>query len=361
MSVTVFHECEIPQYVETELDRLHGSLYASLRHLRVVGLDSGAHTYVRRLEDETACVLIYRVEGEAVQVLTQVLDLSAEELNHFADFIFERHAQVKTITLPAVSVERTTLGRPHYARLYKYDVVSDVPATPDLFNKQLGKSVRRELRRSADRLAKDHPDLEITFEDGADCSETDVREILALSRERIESKTETWAYSGSETDNIVTFLRQGGFVCIARIGGKVCGGQICYRFGDHFTLKACGYDTRYSAYSLGFLLCYQGMLECIRRGAKRIFLGFIVYDYKLWLKGKPRRLDRVVLYRSRAQQLARVPAIAVDFIAFHKEELLARARKASHAKGRLAQSLRVLRSMLRVAKRAGRLLRPGWR
>lgn len=343
-------EQAIPDFAEGELDRLYGSDFTSLRFLRLKGEAEGASTYV---SGNGNTVLLYRQEGNTVRVLTYVLELSAAQVSDFSDFIFQRYPAAAKILFQAVALEASRVSYPSYSRIYRSDVVLDPVPAADQYEGRLGKSVRKSLRYYANRLKREHPDFDLQVYDEANFNEADVREILALSRARIEEKTETWQYSARAIEDMITLLRQGGMVCVARIGGRLCGGNICYRFGDSYSFQSCGYDQRYAAYRLGLYLCYVGIVEAIRRKARRISLGFMVYDYKLWLGGTARRLDRVVIYRSRLAQLADGPANMADYWNSNLREAFAHARLASHRKDRLGLCLRAARNALRRVKSLG--------
>jgi hypothetical protein len=342
-------EQAIPDFAERELDRLYGSDFSSVRHLRLRGEDAGASTYV---SGDGNTVLIYRKEADTVQLLTYVLQLSAAQVNDFAEFIFERYSGIGKILFPAVALETSQVNYPNYSRIYRSDVVIDPVPAEEQYEERLSRNVRKNLRYYANRLKREHPDFDLQVYDETNFSEADVSEILALSRARIEDKTETWQYSAGAVEDMITLLRQGGMVCVARIDGRLCGGSICYRFGDSYSFQSCGYDPRYAAYRLGYYLCYLGNVEAIRRNARRISLGFMVYEYKLWLGGTARRLDRVAIYRGRLAQLADGPANMADYWNSNLREVFAHARLASHRKDWLGLCLRGARGTLRRLKGA---------
>jgi hypothetical protein len=350
-------ENQIPDFAEHELDRLYGSVHASLRYLRLRGEEQGASTYVQGPQGRRATVLIFRVEGALVRVLTYNLALSAEETNEFADFVFARYPGVSRILFPAVGLDAKNLRKPRYTSPHRSDVVIDPAPELALYAGTLGKAIRKNLNHKKNQLLRDFPDFELRVHDESSFSEAEVREILAFSRERIEGMGSSWNFSGEGTARLLTLLRQGGFVCVARIGGRVCGGCIYYRIGDSFTYEAGGQDERYSRYRLGFYLVYLGILEALRRKASRIHLGFMVYDYKLWLGGRTRKLDRLVIYRSRLGQLRDGPANLLHYLASNQREVLAYARLASHRKDLLGECLRVARTGLRTLKQVPKMMR----
>lgn len=102
--------------------------------------------------------------------------------------------------------------------------------------------------------------------------------------------------TGTYGAGLLRYLQKAG---VAVLDGKVCGGSLSFRLGDHYFALLNGYDTRYAKYSLGMLCCYLAMTEKIRRGASEAHLLWGRNPYKFKLLGVARDVANLDIYRSR--------------------------------------------------------------
>lgn len=298
------YENAIPPFVESELDRLYGGRYSSLIHFRIYGGLEDINTYVSRANGEVSAIFLFRRQEPNIQVLNEGMMVDGEDIRQFAEYVFAHYSEITTITFQAVEAANAQrLSRPYQRALCAEDTVMSSPGASRAYWESLGKSTRRNITRYTHRLKQSFPSFSFRFYEKEDASEQHIREIINLSRLRLLRKNDVSTLDEEETQRVIAIVKQYGLVCVAMIDEKICGGEIVFRFGQNVAFRVIAHDPQYDDYSLGFLIYFQTICECIDRGAKELNFGWGRYEYKYRLGGVQRDLYRLVVYRSRAHFL----------------------------------------------------------
>lgn len=297
------HDNQVPSFVDAELERLYGSIYASIGMFRFDGSLASASTYVVRTDGRVTTLLLYRREKNVVTVLNGSIALEQEEIDRFARTMFGRYRSVSVIAFNAI---RADIGRGAYpCQQYHYgeDIVVALPDSPTEYLASLGKNMRETVKRYMNRLKRTHPSFRFEVQIDGRADEQQIRELFRLHRARIENKNEVVKLDDAEIDGIIALARSRGMVTVATIGGKVCGGMVCWRAGDNYFMRTVAHDPQYDDAKLGTLCCYMTICECIARGGKAFHFspGRMIYKYRFL--GAEQYFDRIVLYRSRLHML----------------------------------------------------------
>ena len=86
--ITSIHENDVPEFAAAALDRLYGSLYASVRHLQLCNEYSPVpHTWVCYQQGEISGVLLFRIESARALVLTAMIMLSQAQADAFVRWL----------------------------------------------------------------------------------------------------------------------------------------------------------------------------------------------------------------------------------------------------------------------------------
>jgi hypothetical protein len=298
------YENDIPSFVEAELDRLYGSIFTSLPHIRIYGGPLGTiHTYVVRRGTKVITLLMFRREKGKVRVINEVIRLDEAAINRFADYIFATYKAVNVIAFKAIQTHVRRPAFPCQVVNALEDIVLSLPASAQEYLASLGKNTRRNIRRYMEKTKRAFPLFSFqAFEKGA-VSEQHVRDIISLNRARMAEKNKESPIDAEETSRIISLVRKCGLVGVATIDGRVCAGAISYRAGNNYFLSILAHDPAYDEYWLGILTCYLTVCECIARGGKEFHFLWGRYEYKFTLLAVQRDLDNLVVYRSPAQQL----------------------------------------------------------
>ncbi|TFW34374.1 GNAT family N-acetyltransferase [Massilia horti] len=293
------HEAPLPAFVEHELVRLYKNVFASLAHVRSLGLADQVRACVCRQAGQVTAVVLFWQHGGTVEVLSGALALRPPDVARFARAVFTTYRSAAVITFPAVRSAIVRLPFPFQRFNCLEDIVLDLPPSAEAYFASLGKNMRASLKRYQKRIATDFPDFRYTFHATDDISEQDVSAIVALSSARIASKNQASTHTGEKTRQLFRLVKECGVVLVARIDGRVCAGVICSEVGGNFFMHVVAHDPVYDDYRVGKVCCYLSICDAIARGAREYHFLWGRYEYKYRLLGQQRDFDRLVIYRSR--------------------------------------------------------------
>jgi hypothetical protein len=297
------YDSPLPSFIDSELERLHGNVFASLARLRSQGPLQRVSAYVVRRGGRVTTLLLFRRDGGTVHVLNEAIALGQAEIEDFSWTVFDSYGAVGAIAFPALDCRIARLPYPYQQFNSREDIVLELPATAEVYFAALGKNMRASLKRYQKKIAADFPGFGYAVHQGRDVSERQLAEIVALSCARIASKNQAPTHTDDKTAQLIRLVQACGVVLVATIDGRVCAGVICTQFGGNFFMHVVAHDPAYDDYRLGKLCCYFSICDAIARGAKEYHFLWGRQEYKYRLLGVQRDLDRVVVYRSRLSVL----------------------------------------------------------
>jgi hypothetical protein len=307
MHDTVHIECYengVPSFAGPEMERLYGHISSSLNQFRVYGgLTEQTNTYVVRKGNEVATILMFRREGERVEVINQSIKLSSEDIARFAQHIFAEYKTVNLISFHAIRTEALRLPFPYQSFGCTDDIVLTLPGTVNEYLASLGKNTRRNIKRYMDRLKRTFPSFRYDCHVGDAINEQHVRAIIGFNRARMAGKHKVSTIDRVEEERIVQLVKACGLIGVATIDDRICAGAIAYRCGENYFLYVIAHDPKYDGYWIGILCCYLTICECIARGGKAFHFYWGRYEYKFALGAIARQLDHIAIYRSYTQLL----------------------------------------------------------
>jgi hypothetical protein len=317
------YENEVPDFVETELERLYGNLFSSLPYLGIYGkLTQGTSTCVIRNDDEITTIFLFQLRGRHAKVINEGMKISAEELRLFSIYIFSEYKSVDFISFDAVMLPVEQIPWTHQRISRPCELVLELPDTEEEYLASLSKHFRTNIKRALTRLPAEHPSFRIDFYDAADVKESHIHSIIDLNKTRMGCVKKVYKREQDEVQRLTKLCKSLGLVGVMTIEGKVCGGSIGYRVGNSHFGGIISHEAKYDKYSLGTLCIFLCIRECIARGYKQFNFMSGNNDYKASLGGLPRDLENVLVYRSRAKFLLN-PDVAVKMLL---EKILGQAR-----------------------------------
>src|SRR6476661_7667474 len=112
ISITCYDN-DVPPFVAGEMDRLYGNIFSSLIEFSVYGWVAGTtSTYVVSRGGQIVTLLLFKRSHGRVQVLNESIHLSAEDIQRFADFAFQRYPDVQAISFKAIETEEGEISFP---------------------------------------------------------------------------------------------------------------------------------------------------------------------------------------------------------------------------------------------------------
>lgn len=303
---TFCYESEIPAFVEAELERLYGNFFSTLIKFKGLGSLENLSSYVVFAEGRIKTLFLFRRVGRSVQVLNEVIELNPEEVRHFADTMFALHPRAQLVSFHAVQLTQFDCDRPfqHYNCLE--NIVLSLPETGADYFARLGKSTRKTLQNSTNKLKRDFPSFENKILEKGEVSEAQIRAIVKLNRERMLASGKIPIIDEAGIQRIILAVRVYGFTCVATIDGEICAGAISYRVGENYFMEVCAHDGRYERYRLGMLYRYLTVCECIRQHGRECHFLWGRQEFKFSLLGVQRDLYDLVIYRSRFHLLCHI-------------------------------------------------------
>jgi hypothetical protein len=306
--VSEIYKQSIPAFASMALDRLHGSLYASSRYLQLSDPEQTTpNTWVGYRSGEVVGVLLFRIEGKRVIVLSEVVTLDSLQIDAFAASVFSNFPGIRHIVFNAVSLSLPPTSLPMQFYAFSENYVLTLPASDDAYMAMLGKSTRQSLRGYRNRLLRDFPDFSWT---AYTCDELSVEQqrqlVLMLQRFKSESMTargKSAVIDPTETQHFLKMAAECGLFGVAKVNGRICAGAFSCRVGDSYVMLLSASDPAMSFYRLGLLTCLWSVSDCIQRGGRQCHMLWGRYQYKHQLLAEPKSLYRLIVYPSITQML----------------------------------------------------------
>lgn len=301
--VSEIHEQAVPDFASQALDRLQGSLYASLKYLQLC--EPGQvlpHTWVGYRNGEITGVLLFRIQGRCVKVVSEVIVLDPSQIDAFSACVFRHFPGVHRIVFNAVSLQSRPCSLPNQHFAYSENYVLKLPSSNEAYIAALGKSTRQSVRGYRNRLQRDFPDFSwAAYASDALTAEQQralVQTLQHFKRESMTARGKSAHIDPAETERLLTMAAECGLFGIGVIQGRVCAGALSCRIGDTYVMLLSASDPAMSTYRLGMLTCLWSIADCIERGARECHLLWGRYAYKHQLQAVPRALHRMTVYPS---------------------------------------------------------------
>ncbi|MGZ5800681.1 MAG: GNAT family N-acetyltransferase, partial [Burkholderiaceae bacterium] len=297
------YENEVPSFIEAEIERIYGNFFSTLEQFRETDRIKNANTYVVFRGDKISTIFLFRIEGDEVRVLNEVIKVNQTDVDLFSNHVFSTYGSVDIILFHAIDTDVTPSHRPYQRINCLEDIVLTLPHITDDYFNNLGKSTRKTIKGYTNKLKRDFPSFENKTYVKQEADEQLIRTIIEFNRARMLSTGKISAFDENAVRHIIHFVHVYGMICVATINGKICAGSISYRVGDNYFMHVSAHDSKYDHYRLGVLFRYITICECIRRGGRECHFLWGRQEFKFSLLGIKRDLHDLVLYRSRMRLL----------------------------------------------------------
>ncbi len=312
------HEHATPPFVEEELNRLYGGRYASLAHFRIYGHLTRASTYVARRDGsagEAVALFLFRRRRRRVVVLNEGIRVGAEQATAFAAYMFARYTDADAVAFHFVETDALPIAFPYQRLPCGEDNMMPLPATVPAYLAGLGKSTKATLKHRLNKLKRDFPGFQFSVYEKDAVPPAYLCGILRLNRMRMDRKDKVSSIDAGEECCVIDYVKACGFVCVATIDGRLCGGAILYRLGQNFSARILAHEPAYDTHRLGFVCAYLAICECVQTAGGGVFyFGWGQSEYKYRLGAQARQLSYLVMYRSRLHVLRQAGG-ALDLLA----------------------------------------------
>ena len=299
-----------PPSVRALLEEAHENVFCTAARCAALPADAGVACYVALREGVPATGVLYRREHGAITVLSELFAIGGDALEQMVRCLLARHADIDVIHFPAVAAPPWPLPFPFQRYGATEDLVISLPGTPEAYLAGLGPNTRAAIRRAQRTVARQAPDMAFSFHLPGAIERADVAALVALNHLRLAHKGQSPSHTPDSLAMLESLLDTYGCVLFARSGGRIRAGVACTHVGRHAYMHVIAHDPVFDQARLGLLCCYLSICESIRRGMREYHLLSGRYDYKRRLLGQQRDFDRIVVYRSLAAVMARLPTYA---------------------------------------------------
>lgn len=295
---------EAPVFLEQELNRLYGIRYSCLPYFKLYGSWDQVRAYVACRAGVAVAVFLFRCDNGRAVVLNEGMNVSEEDVNRFASYLFRNHEGLSLVAFHYVETVADRFAFPFQRAACGQDSVLELPASAEDYTASLASGTRLTLTRRLDRIRRELPGFAFAVYEKQDVPVHIIRDLIRLDRVRQERKGLVSQVDAAEEERIIAYVALCGFVSAATSDGRVCAGAITYRHGSNFTARMLAHDPACGGYRLGFVCAYLTICACIMAGNSRYFyFGWGQNDYKHRLGGCERQLVHLSLFRSRLHVL----------------------------------------------------------
>lgn len=257
----------IPEFAETALEALYGSLYSSLPQLRLASLD-GVHTYAAWQAGKLCALFLYNHHGREIRVVNEGMAVDEAASSCFARAMFDRHPEVERVHFHAVHCRRPSAHMPAACFTTTEDMVIELPSSEEAYVASLGKSTRKSLRQNIARA----PGLAHSVVPGDEIDASVVKAIIGFNHARMAIRQRQSALDEAAARKLLSLLRARGMVGIVSIEGQLCAGTLACRIGDDIYSLVNAHDPQHDALRMGAVSRHLMILAAIRSGARRFHL-----------------------------------------------------------------------------------------
>ncbi len=293
-----FFECEIPNFLEPELERLYQSIYSTVARLRIYERCKDISTYVARRGDKVISAILFRIEGNKVVVLNEQTTINIVEISNFSRAALLRYKSVSLISFWGLTPTEGKIPFPTRQNYCLPEVVVRLPESTDAYHSSLGKSTRRHIRSDLKKVMATFPSFCAKTSVKSEIDAREIFDIIKLSNARMAVKEKVSYNSDEETQRLIRLANVYGLVLILKIDDRICAGALCYRVGSTYFAQVVAHDPKYDEYRLGIICNYLMICECITQGGRELRYGGSTHRYKFDLQGILLRLDYLVIYRN---------------------------------------------------------------
>lgn len=296
-----------PPSLRDLLERCHENVFCTAARCAAFPPDAEVACYVALRGGIPDTGVLYRREGGAITVLSELFTIDGEALEQMVRWLLARYAGVHLIHFPAVAAPQQPLAFPCQRYGATEDLVISLPGTPEAYLASLGPNTRAAIRRAQKMVARQAPDMAFSFHGPGAIDPADVAALVELNCLRLAHKGQSPSHTADSLAMLESMLGSYGCVLLARSGGRVRAGVACTHVGRHAYMHVIAHDPGFDQARLGLSCCFMSICEAIRRGMREYHLLSGRYDYKRRLLGQQRDFDRIVVYRSPASVVASLP------------------------------------------------------
>lgn len=300
-----FYESTIPAFADAVLERLYANIYCTLTRIGLYERLDDIHTFAAADEHEIVLLILFRIDRDTVRIVNQQVALSQGDLAYFAVNVFSRYPAARRIEGYALDtrIDAATFAFPVQVVPRLEENVAALPASPDAYMRQLGKSTRELMRRSMRKCATQFPSCRFEVLSTRQITARHVRALVALTDQRMDARNAAPYVENADIDRMVRLARSHGYLGTMLIDDRIVAACLCYRVGPRHFVHLVGHDPRFDAYRLGRQVNLHTIFHAIGMGGTELWMMGGHHDWKSHFLARRKTLSSVTIYRSRSAAL----------------------------------------------------------
>jgi hypothetical protein len=289
----------IPEFVEQTLVRLYENVFCTLARIDAYESLKGVSTYVRLDDSVIRTIILFRNDGRTINVVTQQVKLTQNEINSFARLVFLNYP-VTAIKFHALDSRLLSCPYPFLQRQVLEENIILLPQSKDAYLSKLRPQFRKQVLMQEKAIRIRYPDFKIKILSRGQINGKIIDKLLSLASERMASKGARDYTSTINREALQKIFERYGYVAIGTIGEEICGGAMWLGVGTRHFHQIAAHNPKYDEFTLGTQLWMAAILHCIEIGGAECWLMGGANLHKAKFLAKPHALNGMTLFRSKA-------------------------------------------------------------
>jgi len=305
-----FKECVV-EIIESDiststingLEHLYGGLYSLYQFLQLQGVDKHTlRSWMLYRNKKLSAVFLFYIQGTHLRVVTEMMAVTENDLNCFAQNIFSQYKKIQSLAFHACELSSVLPNYPHQIFNCSENFIIDLPVSSECYLLSLGRATRKSIKSSVHKFQQDFPNFELRVKEGLELSAVEQKAMLeALQGYKQSTMTERGravVFNEAENQQLLKLVLERGLFTQVIINGEMRAGSIACRVGKNMVMLISAADPILTSYRCGFLVCYWTISECAQRGFQQCHLLWGRYQYKTQLGAQSHNLMHAIFYRS---------------------------------------------------------------
>lgn len=336
-----FYE-HIPEFTAAALIRLYNNFYCTLVRLEAYGSLKDVNTYVKWQDGLIRTLILFRMRRGTVMVLNQQIALEKQDIETFCASVFNRYKRAHAVRFYALDLTLDKLCYPFRQFSSLEENVVPLRLGKEAYLGKVKGQFKKQLRVAEEQIRAAYPDFSIALLAQQDIAIDTVKAIMALAQKRMRAKGRDDYTRSIDLTAMAPLLRVCGYVVVARIGERICGGAVWFATGNRHFHQLAAHDPEFDTYMLGNQLWFAAILRSLELGAEECWLMGGYSAHKARFGARTKSLNSITLYRSRPHMLLDCGGFVGTYSRQHMHALKnavnqnARAKKLTEGTARLA-------------------------
>ncbi|MDR2038776.1 MAG: GNAT family N-acetyltransferase [Bacteroidales bacterium] len=316
MTYTLLDEKSRVDDLETKLKTLYQTPHSDMVYLNMYD-HSISQENCRKLfiyeDNALKQLLLFKYEGNesSVTILNTSFTISSLEIKYISNVIFYEFSTVGKVIFQTLFLDCTGKIEMTVYEKTLYDAIMDLPASMDVYMKSLGTQTRKHVKYYQNRIQKDFPGFNISFQEGEDIKSGQIARIVDMNRDRMKSKGKKSGIDEIQQEYIYQYAQINGMLCLCTVDEEIIGGTINTIIGEHAYLHVIAHDNQYNKYNTGQVALVNTVQYLIGKNVKHFHLFWGEYDYKYRFLCKNHDLYDITVYRKKGAYMIGKTSIGI--------------------------------------------------